>query len=188
MAYESCSTDTRSDILQHAAAEADNSYYRHPPDHLISASGYSQAVTGTAPPSQLMSASGNSQTATGATSSSELILASGYSQAASAAASSSQPTSTNGYAHSTAEGAISRVKGRETGDLQARPGYFGAASFDTPRSDRGQDHVARVPSASSSQPTSIEETPHLSTSSRPRRGVARPLSYQEPSLSSKMRK
>ena len=71
----------------------------------------------------------------------------------------------------------------------AQAAYFGAAPVETTRSDRGmQKCVPWVPRVSTSQSSSQEATVQQATNSRPRRGVARPLSYQEPSLNIKMRK
>lgn len=103
-----------------------------------------------------------------------------------------QLISARGYSQSTPPAitgaAAGRTGGGGTGLFQAA--YFGAASVEAARNDSGQQHcVPWVPPASASQPTSSKEVAaQRATSSRPRRGVARPLSYQEPSLNTKMRK
>lgn len=103
-----------------------------------------------------------------------------------------QVISARGYSQSTPPAitgaAAGRMGGGGTGLLQAA--YFGAASVEAARNDPGQQHcVPWVPPASASQPTSSQEVEaQPATNSRPRRGVARPLSYQEPSLNIKMRK
>ena len=103
----------------------------------------------------------------------QLILARGYPQSASAT------------------GATGLAAGGGIGIRQAK--YFGVASVETARSDPEQQNcVPWEPPASTNQPTSQEVTAQVTaqpaTNSRPRRGVARPLSYQEPSLNIKMRK